>query len=492
MSGARRLTRPLVAALLATWSAVLVAIATVAGASPATLVNPWSPEHGALLLLYLATSLWWIPRLRIAGLVGAHLAATAAFLILHPMTVLGRDGTFAVTGLHLVLVLHLLTSARAEAKLLAGALVLGLAIAETTLSRLDRPAPKDPGLRDYGDLMGAYGEGGFLLPNLHARVVGPAGPVEFVTESHGFRNREEVSRARPAGRRRVLLVGDSFVAGYRTDQERTVGRALERALRERPEGRAVDVVVAGVGHPGAAREWLVGHGFGFGPDVVVLGVTLGNDISQSWLGRRRLPSDTLAGLLMPPAAYRSGLGLFEARADRTLSRWRTYKRGRSLWSTDVIGSWYGDITASVHQMDPAHSLGHFFTGGPLPAVETSFSDLAADLGDLQAAAAERRVPLLVALLPQRFQTSSAEWEATLFAYGLEPAAFDPERPNRRIADACAAHGVECFDLLPGFRGPAPAGLYQPGGDMHWSDAGHERAGRLLAAEIARRYLAVTD
>ena len=188
----------------------------------------------------------------------------------------------------------------------------------------------------------------------------------------------------------------------------------------------------------------------------------------------------------------AGLGLFAARADRTLSRWRTYKRARSLWAVEVIGSWYGDTTASVHQMDPAHSLGHFYTGGPLPAVETSFADLAADLRDLQAAAAARRVPLLVALLPQRFQTSPVEWEATLFAYGLAPAAFDPERPNRRIADACAAEGVECFDLLPGFKGPAPAGLYQPGGDMHWSDTGHERAGRLLAAEIARRYLAPSE
>jgi hypothetical protein len=492
LRGAPRLTRPRGAALLATWSAVLAAIVTLADPSPATLVNPRSAAHAGLLALYLLTSLWWAPRLRIAALVGAHVAVTTAFLALHPLTALGRDGTFAVTALHLVLVLCLVTTARVEAKLLAGALVLGLAVAETALARLDRPAPKDPGLLDYGELMGAYGEGGFLLPNLHARVVGPAGPVEFVTESHGFRNRDEVPRARPAGRRRVLLVGDSFVAGYRTDQERTVGRALERALRERPEGAALDVVVAGVGHPGAALEWLVHHGFGFEPDVVVLGVTLGNDISQSWLGRRRLPSDTLAGLFMPPAAYRSGLGLFPARADRTLSRWRTYKRARSLWAVPVIGSWYGDTTASVHQMDPAHSLGHFFTGATLPAVETSFADLRADLRDLQAAAAARSVPLLVALLPQRFQTSDVEWEATLAAYGLDPAAFDPGRPNRRIADGCAADGVACFDLLPGFRESAPAGLYQPGGDMHWSDAGHERAGRLLAAEIARRYLAVSD
>jgi hypothetical protein len=96
----RHLTRPLGAALLATWSAVLAALLTLADASPGTLVNPRSPAHAALLLLYLGTSLWWAPRLRTAGLVGAHLAVTAAFLILHPLTALGRDGTFAVTGLH--------------------------------------------------------------------------------------------------------------------------------------------------------------------------------------------------------------------------------------------------------------------------------------------------------------------------------------------------------------------------------------------------------
>jgi hypothetical protein len=467
---------------------VLLGILTVADASGATLLNARSVDQAALLLLYLASSAWWLPRLRIAPVTYAHAGVTAVFLALHPLTVWGRDGTFAVAALHLGLVLAWLVPARAEVKLLAGALLLGLAVAETALSALDRSPPRPAGVRDYGDLMGPYREGGFLIPNMHARVVGPEGPVEFVTESHGFRNRQDVLREKPAGRRRVLLVGDSFVAGYRTDQERMVGRVLERELRDLPGGAKIDVVVAGVGHPGAASDWLTRHGWGFQPDLVVLAVTLGNDVSQSWLGRHHLPSDSLAGLFLPKDAYPSGFpGLVPVKLDRTLARWRTYRRARGLFAIDVIGSWYGDTPGAVHQMDPAHSLGHFYTGAPLAAVETSFGDLLADLAELRAASAARGVPLLAALVPQRFQTSPAEWSATAFAYGLEPRMFDRDRPNRIILDGCAAHGVDCFDLLPGFAGEPSRRLYQPRGDMHWSDAGHERAGRLLAGEIARRY-----
>lgn len=492
MNEALRLTRPRGAALLATWSAVLTSILTVADESRATLLDPLSAEQAALLLLYLATSLWWFQPLRIAPLAYSHLFVTGVFLALHPLTdAWGRDGTFVVTALHLALALLLLTPARVETQMLAGALLLGLAASETVLSMVDRPGPREAGLRDYGDLMGPYGEGGFLIPNLNARVVGPEGPVEFVTESHGFRNRQEIPREKPAGRRRVLILGDSFVAGYRTDQERTVGRVLERALRDLPGGATVDVVVAGVGHPGAALDWLRRHGWGFQPDLVLLGVTLGNDVSQSWLARHRLPSDALAGLFLPSDAYRSGFpGLFPVKLDRTLSRWRVYRRGRGLVATDVIRSWYRDVPAAVHQMDPGHSLGHFYAGSPQAAVEISFRDLLADLAEIEAASAARGIPMLAVLIPQRFQTSPSEWSATGFAYGLDPRAFERERPNRVILQGCATRKVECFDLLPGFVGEAPRGLYQPRGDMHWSEAGHERAGRLLAVEIARRYPAL--
>jgi SGNH hydrolase-like domain, acetyltransferase AlgX len=139
----------------------------------------------------------------------------------------------------------------------------------------------------------------------------------------------------------------------------------------------------------------------------------------------------------------------------------------------------------VHQLDPVHSLGLFFSRRPLPAVERALADLLHDMGDLRRACAARGVRLLVALIPQRFQTSLVEWRATAFEYGLDLGAFDRERPNRIILAGCAGQGIDCVDLLPGFYGEGPRGLYQPLGDMHWSAAGHALAARLLAEALDR-------
>lgn len=474
-------------ALLLTWAAVLAALLTVSDPPGATLLDPGSPGPATLLALYLATSLWWLPGLRRRGLVAAHLLVVGALLVLHPLTdAFGRDGTFVVTALQLAFVAHWLAPWRPETRLLLLATLLSLGLGETALSVLDRRSSRPARLPDYGELMGPYREGGFLLPDLDLQVVGPGGAAEFVTEGHGFRNREAVRVEKPPGRRRVFIVGDSFVAGYRTDQERTVGRVLERRLAERGSGPLTDVVVVGAGYPGAALGWFRRYGFRFAPDVMLLAVTLGNDPGQCWLGREGLPADVLAGLLLPPDAFLHGLaGWLPVRADRSLRRWRLYRRARRALATDIVTSWYRDFPGRVHQLDPVHGLGLFYSGRPLPAVERSLADLLADLRELQEACAARGARLQVALVPQRFQTSLAEWRATESEYGLDPRGFERERPNRLLLQGCAAAGIDCVDLLPGFFGEGPRGLYQPSGDMHWSDAGHALAAELLARSLDR-------
>ena len=142
------------------------------------------------------------------------------------------------------------------------------------------------GLRypDYGQLVNfdPDREGGHLLPNLRFLVQGEiyGVGVRFITNSEGFRNTREFDYQAPVNSRRILFLGDSFVDGMRTDQEDTIGYRLQRLLNRPTNGQPkFEVMISGHNNPVNAWYYLQEHGHKFNPDVVIVGITLGNDLS---------------------------------------------------------------------------------------------------------------------------------------------------------------------------------------------------------------------
>ena len=90
-------------------------------------------------------------------------------------------------------------------------------------------------------------------------------------------------------------------------------------------------------------------------------------------------------------------------------------------------------------------------------------------------AAARRVPVVVALLPEESQVSPA-LRARLLA-GKDAGAYDFEMPQAMLRDMFAAEGVPVVDLLPDFRRD-PRCLYM--NDTHWNPEGQALAARVLA------------
>jgi hypothetical protein len=220
---------------------------------------------------------------------------------------------------------------------------------------------------------------------------------------------------------------------------------------------------------------------------LLVGVTLGNDLSQSWLERHRLPADVLGSLLLPPDAYRNSFQLLPLKILRSVRAWRLFSRIEGLFTTEVISSWYHDAPAAVHLFDPGHSLGHFYVRRELELVRQSYEATLLDMDEIASAAVALGARPVFVFFPQRFQVTPQEWEATLFEYGLDPAAFDWVAPNRRLLSGCQAGGLTCVDLLPEFRAAAGQGtLYLPRGDMHWNRRGHEVAARALAAALTHQ------
>ncbi len=173
-----------------------------------------------------------------------HLSVVLIVVASHPLTAyFGRDGSLVVFVVYFVTVLNVLTSLRPQYKLLVASSAISVLLLEALLSLNTAPQDRFAGLPDYDDLVGEYGEGGFLVPNLDTMVVGDTGPARFVTNRLGFRDRNEVSYAKPPGTLRIMFIGDSFVSGFRTDQDDTVGKVLEDELRNATDNPSIEVLV---------------------------------------------------------------------------------------------------------------------------------------------------------------------------------------------------------------------------------------------------------
>ncbi|MEO8585736.1 MAG: hypothetical protein ABI584_06225 [Acidobacteriota bacterium] len=371
--------------------------------------------------------------------------------------------------------------------LVSSALALGLAEGALRLrERVRAPAAKSG--PDYGDAVRANGPGpgGFLKEGFEGRVANGLGGTAFWrNNAQGFRRLEDTPDTPGPGVARVLSMGDSFTAGYRVDQEETFSRLLEKDLASR--GPA-EVLIAEIEEPVTGLFWLDRSGARFHPSVVLLGLTLGNDVAQAGLA------------LDPPGAYRLEAPAFRIRREAD---------GVALEKRDEIHATIPEACLAGAPVDipvrrplrlldlalgmPAQPIGssrgpglsRFILDGvnglgfclvpPPPLAEVFFERLSRTLLGYRALANERGFAFAVVLFPQRYAVQEEDWNATVAAYGLRRSCFDPGAPARRLSAFCAQAGITCLDpasnLSEAHRRSGKS-QYLPGGDMHWNADGH--------------------
>lgn len=365
-------------------------------------------------------------------------------------------------------------------------------------------APSRSTLPDYEDAIGReHSLGGILAPGFQAQVRdGYGGTVLWQNNAQGFRYHEPTLPLVPEGRLRLLSLGDSFSVGYRVGQEQLFSSRLEALFSD--SGLSVEIPAGHVGTPAAGMLLLQSQIPALRPSVVLFGITLGNDLAQVYAdldhrGHYRLayggelpelqrnpessfvfPED-VADLLLPPAALGS-------RSLRTpllqwMERSMIWRRlSAALTLPEAVKSHFRE--GEPRLFDPTHGLGFYLLDPPW-AVEQAYERLFELLTALQDHCAGHGVHLVPAVWPQRFQVQAGDWRRTVAVYGLNPAAFDLDLPNRRIQAFCQEQGLQCLDPLEALReAHAQSGrsLYLPLGDMHWNAAGHQAVAEALHAQ----------
>jgi hypothetical protein len=295
-------------------------------------------------------------------------------------------------------------------------------------------------------------------------------PHGLIANSLGFPDEEFVGERTP-GVRRVLWLGDSFSVATALSHEENYVTRIERGLMN---VEVFNLGVCGTG-PRQYADLLGQLGWRYQPDLVVVPVFIGNDITE--------PIRSPSLLRFDPNAF--AVQRVMQRAIRLTShRWHANAavRGQAGWDlrAPLPEATYLRLEAgrlAVCHRNPSPSASPSVS----PSMEANWQQALAALQVLVTDCQSHDVPVVFILLPDEFQVSRDVRERALAMRGWREEDLDIDLPQRRLAAWCAVRGVPCLDLLPTFAGSASpsrqrgeSGAWLPH-DTHWNAAGHKLA-----------------
>lgn len=286
-----------------------------------------------------------------------------------------------------------------------------------------------------------------LTPGAGGRLKSDEFDVAIKINARGERADFEVPQEKVAGKRRLLVIGDSFSFGHGVEAAEAWPARLERLL---PESEVVNLAVTGYGTDQQVLR-LEKRGLAYQPDVVILGLFEGNvfrNLKKEQMGYPK-PRFELAG------------GRLELRGVPLprLAEGETYASAMPvsrLWAL-----------AGGRAIELFRHLG-FGEGWPLTgAILERFA------ADCRSVGAEPRV----VLIPKDRAVDAPGWRGAIH-----------RRTLREIEELSKSRGIATLDLTP----LLAARLAQDGQplyfpvDGHWNVAGHEAAAQAIADWLAPR------
>jgi lysophospholipase L1-like esterase len=273
----------------------------------------------------------------------------------------------------------------------------------------------------------------------------------------GFPGHEFEKEKRP-GILRVAALGDSFAVGPAVPFQDNFLTLLEGDLAE------TEIYNFGVSGSGP-REYLAilrQQVWQFHPDLVVVCVFLGNDITESW----PLPRN------MDPRNH--SLYLFLTRSWALLQE-------RSKHRDSAVPAGFNRMAAS------ALSEGTYWAvegrrlevclDPPSASMEKKWHQALGYLDRIVNECRTHRTPVAFLLIPDEFQVDAAVLEKASEARGARAEELDLDLPQRRLRRFCTERRVPCLDLKTYFERENKT--YAPH-DTHWNEKGNRLAASWMA------------
>lgn len=295
--------------------------------------------------------------------------------------------------------------------------------------------------------------------------------VTFQMNEQGLRDDPMPSPSKPAGKLRVLMLGDSFVQGYTVARDDLFVDILERWWQS--EGRDVDVVNAGTEAYSTDQEalWLAGPGRAFQPDVVLL-FPYENDLfwngatSYERYPKPRINPDGRPELrVLPapaekPAWQRTAIGALIAKLDAP----------RRSWTPDGGHALDMESAAFFHEPPEFMKEALLRTHGALENVKESCAALHARL--------------VVVPIPHKASISPAARDALERYIGVDRSRWSPEQPCETFLGMCKELSIETIDARERLERAGEPLYFES--DWHFNPAGNRAFAAVLHDELDRR------
>lgn len=289
----------------------------------------------------------------------------------------------------------------------------------------------------------------------------PAGAL-VAFNSRGLRGPER-DYAKPAGVKRVLLLGGSAVEGWNVEEGATLRAALERGLLKGSCG-PVEVLNAGVAGYSIDQQRALyeAEGRRYSPDLVV--VVVHYQDFQPLL-------DEPGPLVMPAglrAARRSTLTWRRSAALRLVS---DATRDNAPALHRFLGGW-----GIVDYGGPARELWAYSVRDEAKTAAARFLER---LGQLASAAGSR---FLVLYAPAPFEVDQAQWDALVQRYRMPRRLFNPARFLRRTQRITEDLGLPFVNPLASLEQARETRVHDPRSGL-WNEAGQATVSRVLADAV---------
>lgn len=338
--------------------------------------------------------------------------------------------------------------------LVAAAMVFAALVCEIA-ARLAFPAPPDP-TRQPQIVYQIDPELRYVLaPNQRGWI-----DDGFVTtNSLGFRG-PEVALPKPAGRFRIVAIGDSVTFGWGVNDDETFFRRLEQLTANRFPGRDIDFVNLAVGGYDTRQEvgLLRRHVDRLQPDLVLVGL-YSNDIPEAFddKGATSDNGQTARILHLNPSST--------SWMDVQIRKSRALYLGGRIAKRLVHG---GDWARSGFSMEL-----DLLSGRDSTELETAWERVEKQLDDLHAMAMADRFSVGLVMLPPREQVKGAYPNARY------------QSQARGIAERCGFHVVDPMPALAA-SGTHVDALYIPYDRNHPSAAGHDVIAQAIFDSLSRQ------
>jgi hypothetical protein len=329
------------------------------------------------------------------------------------------------------------------------------------------------------------------VPGFRGRLRGGPYDVAIAISAQGYRDREYPPRGAAF---RVLGLGDSFAFGYGVEEPEGYLARLEALAAD----RGVEVINAGHAAMGPDNEALLLEADGprLRPDLVLLGVFVGNDVWNVLTGPHRAVvvdgvlrsrpgvlerwyRPVQGAVLGPPLPGVPASDAFGPRP-RWLRRTHLYRFLSRRYAALAAGGRGAPTRPLTAVDDPAVLL-----RDPPPELDEGFEQACSWIGRMAAWCGAHRATLAVLLIPSAEQVEPERWAEARRRFALRDEGFDLERPQRLLGECARRHGAPVIDVLPALRAAAARGgerMYFPG-DPHWTPAAHAVAAHEVLARL---------